>query len=216
MQYAYIFGVLTYQTAFSDIGEEKFSVSSMQKVAVIMLAYTTGKYFFIYPFSRFQKATSKSMAFYITGGVCLLNLIAQFLIVSLSLKSYNAGWFFAAFVFGLQDATLSCKQETNIINVTTEIEDANLDSCILGKLIGATLIFFLGGVFKVYKPQVLLIILTITLALSCGVSFLCIKREADPTKSKSLPKEELIEEQKLVDEKLNALPEELCKVYNNL
>jgi prepilin signal peptidase PulO-like enzyme (type II secretory pathway) len=211
MQYAYIFAVLSYQVAFSNTGTDKLTIESMQKVAVIMLAYAIGKYFTIYPFSKYQKTASRLMMLYITGGVCLVNIIAQFLIVFLSLKKYNAGWFIVAFVFGLQDAVLSCKQETDVINITTEIEETNLDSCVLGKLIGALLIFLLGSAFKTNTPQVLLGILSVILLASCGISFIRVKREAEPIKSMPVLKEGLIEEQTSNDDKVDILDDKSGK-----
>eukprot|EP00826_Nyctotherus_ovalis_P057215 TRINITY_DN7815_c0_g3_i2.p1 TRINITY_DN7815_c0_g3~~TRINITY_DN7815_c0_g3_i2.p1 ORF type:complete len:220 (-),score=67.56 TRINITY_DN7815_c0_g3_i2:161-820(-) len=205
MQYAYIFGVLSYQVANSHTGGKRLTIEAMQKTALIMLAYSLSKHFFMYPFSRFQTNGSRSIALYIIGGISLLNLIGQFLITFLSLNKYNAGWFVAAFAFGLSDALLAGKQETDVINNTTEIEEENLDACVLGKFVGALLIFLLGGVLKTNSPQILLAILTLALVLACGVSFLRIKKEKDPEKPVAPLKEELVEEQKEGD-KVDMLP----------
>lgn len=208
MQYAYIFGVLSYQVANSHAKGRTLTIEAMQKTALIMLAFSLSKHFFMYPFSRFQANGPRSVALYIIGGVGLLNLIGQFLITSLSLNKYNAGWFVAAFAFGLSDALLAGKQETDVVNNTTEIEEENLNACVLGKFLGALLIFFLGGALKTNSPQALLGILTLALVLACGLSFLRIKKEKGPEKQEKAAaplKEELVEEQK-ESEKVDMLP----------
>lgn len=206
MQYAYVFSVLGYQAAHSYVEGKSLTIESMQKASFIMLLYAIGKYFFIYPISKFQKNASRSIVLYITGGICLFNITGQFIIVSTSLENYNAGWFVVAFAFGLQNAVLCTKCETGVINMITELKEEYLDTCMLGKFAGGLLIFLLGGALKTNKPQILLAILLLFLLASFAVSFLRTKREIEPEKPKMPLKEELVEEQKTDTEKVDILP----------
>lgn len=181
MQYAYTISILTYQIAYSFVNGKKFTPESQQEIALAMLVYVLAKYPFTYVFSKFLANAKSYKSLYLIGILCSISLITQTIIASISLNKYNAGWFFSAFIFGMQDGILSGKAETEHINATTEIDEKYLDSCLFGNLLGASVIFLVGAALKTAVPILLLLFLIIILIMAFGVSFLRIKKTDEPT-----------------------------------
>ena len=181
MQTAYIFTTLGYLISHSFKNGTAVDVKnrlpeSEQKVALAFLGFTIGKYFFSYIFSKILPKLPKSGPLYVTGLVCAVTLFIHVLVASLSRHKHSPGWFFVAFFWGVQDAILSGKIETNEVNNVIEVEETLIDSYVFLRLIGALLICFLGMPLRKSYPIILLIFLMVIFLAAFALTMLSKKK----------------------------------------
>lgn len=174
MQFVYMFAGMAYQQSYSyeknaSINDASRFYDAEQKVAFIILGFVLGKFLFSFTFDKLLTPYPYKSKAMVTGGVCVFALFVQLLVSSLSYHSYNTGWFFSAFFFGIQDAVLSGKLEFNSFNEVVEGDETNMDIYVLAKILGGLIAFFTGLAFRRRLPLYHLIFLIATF-IFCAVS----------------------------------------------
>eukprot|EP00826_Nyctotherus_ovalis_P008726 TRINITY_DN12266_c0_g1_i3.p1 TRINITY_DN12266_c0_g1~~TRINITY_DN12266_c0_g1_i3.p1 ORF type:complete len:212 (-),score=36.25 TRINITY_DN12266_c0_g1_i3:242-877(-) len=203
MQFAYTFAGMAYQLAYSYERNVKVSdpnrlIDAEQKIALAMLGFSLGKYIFSFAFDKLLTPFQYRRKVVIVSGVCVVALMVQTLVASLSYHTHNSGGFIAAFLLGAQSAAVSGKFEFQSINEITEKTEENLDTAMLGKTAGAFLIFLLAIFLRHGFPIDLLTFLILTLIISVVSTFMTIKKKDAPIE------EALINSTASPDVKINA------------
>ena len=148
-----------------------------QKASVALLGFTIARFLLTFAFNNLIITLPKFFIFCITGFSCAITLLVHALVSQLSREKYTAGWFFVALVWGMQDAILSGKFETDVINSITEVAEEALDSFMILRIIGILIVGFMSAGMKDQKPIGMIIPLIIVCLASIGITFLGMKED---------------------------------------
>eukprot|EP00826_Nyctotherus_ovalis_P040202 TRINITY_DN3931_c0_g1_i2.p1 TRINITY_DN3931_c0_g1~~TRINITY_DN3931_c0_g1_i2.p1 ORF type:complete len:210 (+),score=36.71 TRINITY_DN3931_c0_g1_i2:926-1555(+) len=181
MQAIYIYTMLGYLIARSykqqtPVGQKYRLPESEQKAALSLLSFAIAKLLFSLTFTKVITTLPNFVYFYIVGAVCAIALFIHTLVSSLSASKYTPAWLFASFFWGIQDAAIAGKLETEVTNPISEDEET-LDADVIGRGIGIVVVGFVGAFVRDEKPFGIMIALIAVFFLSFGFSFLNMKGE---------------------------------------
>lgn len=186
MQTIYIYTTLGYIVASSYKFERRHSTDQSelraeaeQKVCMALLGYGIGKFVFCFVYDNVIINLPKFLCYCVTGGGCIIALLVHTIVAATSKDKYNAGWFFSALTLGIQDAVIAGKFEINLVNPITEGNEGNLDSNMIGRILGVLIIGFAGLGARDSNPVGLMIPLIIFFSGAFGLSFFNLKEDSE-------------------------------------
>eukprot|EP00826_Nyctotherus_ovalis_P058524 TRINITY_DN804_c0_g1_i12.p1 TRINITY_DN804_c0_g1~~TRINITY_DN804_c0_g1_i12.p1 ORF type:complete len:212 (+),score=37.72 TRINITY_DN804_c0_g1_i12:969-1604(+) len=153
MQLAYVFSTFGYQVAYSYVrsGEKESDdpfIDSQEKLAIGMAGFAIAKAIFTIAFTKTYEIMGGKVGLFILWGTCFVSLLVHAIVSLKYTDRFSFWWAVDGFFWGLQSSALADKEDTEYLNVVTEISDSNVDFSVILKTLAAMLIFILGAFLR--------------------------------------------------------------------